>query len=222
MARILIAEDEPRIVDFVQRGLTEQGHTTTVCGDGPAAVDLARSSEVDLLLLDLGLPGLDGTEVIRQVRGRGESLPIVVLTARDDTETIVSVLDLGANDHLAKPFAIDELLARVRLRLRDTNGPTVPAGASLQAGGVRLDLRTRRASVDGVDVELSTKEFQLACVFLEHPNQVLSRTQLLDRAWDYDFAPDSNVVEVYVNYLRKKLGKHRISTVRGAGYRFCG
>jgi DNA-binding response OmpR family regulator len=222
MARILIAEDEPRIVDFVQRGLTEQGHTTSVCGDGVSAVDLARSSEVDLLLLDLGLPGLDGTEVIRQVRGRGEALPIVVLTARDDTETIVSVLDLGANDHLAKPFAIDELLARIRLRLRDTNSGAVPEGASLQAGGVRLDLRTRRAAVDGVEVELSTKEFQLACVFLEHPNQVLSRTQLLDRAWDYDFSPDSNVVEVYVNYLRKKLGKQRITTVRGAGYRFCG
>jgi DNA-binding response OmpR family regulator len=220
LARILIVEDEPRIADFVERGLVEQGHTTTWCDDGQAAVHHAKSDEFDLMLLDLGLPTLDGLDVIRQVRGRGETLPILVLTARDEVDSIVSVLDLGANDYLTKPFALDELLARVRLRLREGGG--AETGATLRAGGVELDLRTRRATVDGEEVELSTKEFQLACVFVEHPDQVLSKTQLLDRAWDYDFAPDSNVVEVYVNYLRKKLGRTRIETVRGAGYRFVG
>jgi DNA-binding response OmpR family regulator len=220
VARILIVEDEARIAEFVERGLAEQGHATTWAADGASAVVAADGDHVDLVVLDLGLPDLDGTEVLRQIRGRGETMPIIVLTARDEVDTIVTVLDLGANDYLRKPFAIDELLARIRVRLREGAG-AVPSSV-LSAGGVELDLRTRRATVDGAVVELSAKEFQLACVFLEHPDQVLSKTQLLDRAWDYDFSPDSNVVEVYVNYLRKKLGRQRITTVRGAGYRFAG
>jgi DNA-binding response OmpR family regulator len=219
MARVLIAEDEPNIASFVEKGLVEHGHAVSIIGDGLGAASMARSDDFDLLILDLGLPKIDGFEVLRRIRGRGERLPVIVLTASDDVGTTVEALDQGANDYLSKPFAFDELLARVRVRLREGQATTLGDRTVCEASGVRLDLRTREATVDGVEVALSNKEFHLAQVLVEHAGQVMSKTQLLDRVWGYDFDGGSNVVEVYVNYLRKKLGRQRIETVRGVGYR---
>jgi DNA-binding response OmpR family regulator len=180
---------------------------------------MATSTDFDLLILDLGLPTIDGFEVLRRLRGRGDRLPVIVLTAVDDVSTTVEALDLGANDYLTKPFAFDELLARVRVRLRESGTNPMAGTTILESSGVRLDLRTHQATVDGREVALSAKEFQLAHVLVEHAGQVMSKTQLLNRVWGYDFEGGSNVVEVYVNYLRKKLGRQRIETVRGVGYR---
>jgi DNA-binding response OmpR family regulator len=189
---------------------------TTAVGDGPSAFALARDEDFELLILDLGLPGLDGTEVLRALRGMGRRLPVIILSARDDVADKVAGLQLGADDYVTKPFAFDELLARVQARLRDT-GTSEPL--SVSAGGVELDLRTRRATVEGRTIELSAREFALLELFLRHPDQVLSREQLLARVWGYDFDPGSNVVEVYVGYLRRKLGPEHLETVRGMGYR---
>jgi DNA-binding response OmpR family regulator len=169
------------------------------------------------MILDLGLPGRDGLEVLAEMRGRGERMPVIVLTARDAVPDRVAGLERGADDYVTKPFSFDELLARVRARLRDDRGgePTM-----LRAGGITLDLRTRRADVEGRSVELTAREYALAETFMRHPGQVLSREQLLSHVWGYDFDPGSNVVEVYVRYLRRKLGEERIETVRGMGYRF--
>jgi len=215
--RILIVEDEPRIVSFLEKGLRANGFTTTTCGDGPLAVAAARDDAFDLVILDLGLPGKNGFEVLEAIRQRGESLPVIILTARDGVDATVAGFAVGADDYVTKPFRFEELLARIRARLRAT-----PAGESLSlsVAGVHLDLRTRRATVGGREVDLSAREFSLLESFLRHPGQVLSREQLLDRVWGYDFDPGSNVVEVYVGYLRKKLGGGIIETVRGMGYRF--
>jgi DNA-binding response OmpR family regulator len=214
--RILIAEDEPRLAQFLEKGLRANGFTTTVVGDGPAAALMASDDDFDLVVLDLGLPGMDGLEVLRDLRGRGQRLPVVVLTARDGVEDTVAGLDGGADDYVTKPFRFEELLARVRARLR--SDPSAKEPTVLRAGDLVLDLRTRRVAVDGAIAELSAREFALLEVFLRHPGQVLSREQLLSHVWGYDFDPGSNVVDVYVGYLRKKVGQHRIRTVRGAGY----
>ena len=212
MTRILIAEDEARLAAFLEKGLQANGFTTTTVADGVAASALARDADFDLLILDLGLPGRDGMEVLRDLRGRGERLPVVILSARDET---VEGLELGADDYMTKPFRFDELLARVRVRLRaeGTAEETV-----LRAGDLALDLRTRRAAVGGRTIELSAREFTMLEVFLRHAGQVLSREQLLSHVWGYDYDPGSNVVDVYVGYLRRKLGRDRIQTVRGMGY----
>ena len=167
------------------------------------------------MILDLGLPGLDGHEVLSRIRKRGERLPVLILTARDSVEDTVAGLEQGADDYMTKPFRFEELLARLRLRLRDdpTSETTV-----LRSGAVSLDLRSRRASVDDRVVELTAREFGLLEVFLRHAGQVLSREQLLSHVWGYDFDPGSNVVDVYVRYLRRKLGDDVIQTVRGMGY----
>lgn len=221
MARILIIEDEARIASFLDKGLRAEGHLTTVVGDGVTGLDTALGGDHDLVILDIGLPGLDGFAVLDQLRSQGSSVPVIVLTARDSVGDTVSALEGGADDYMAKPFRFAELLARVRLRLRSASAPgEVERSGIVESGGVRLDLRTRRAVADGREVELSTKEFTLAEIFLTHPGQVLSREQLLDHAWGYDFDPGSNVVDVYVGYLRRKIGAARIETVRGAGYRF--
>lgn len=220
MTRILIAEDEARIVSFLEKGLQSNGYTTIAVGTGTDAIALARDDAFDLLILDLGLPGADGHEVLRQVRGRGERLPIIVLTARSGVDDTVGVLEGGADDHVAKPFRFEELLARVRLRLRDDSG--IASATVLAAGDVELDLRTRCVTVDGVETELTSREFSLMETFLRNPKRVLSRTELLSGAWGYDFDPNSNVVDVYVRYLRNKVGGDRIETVRGAGYRLRG
>jgi DNA-binding response OmpR family regulator len=218
MSRILIAEDEPRLSSFLQKGLRAAGYTTTVCDDGLRCALLARDEEFDLLLLDIGLPGQDGFQVLKAIRARGEKLPVVILTARDEISDTVAGLDLGADDYVTKPFVFEELLARVRARLRTPDAPDATQ-LELRAGGIRLDIRTRRAEVDDAEVELSAKEFTMLETFLRHPGQVLSREQLLSHVWGYDFDPGSNIVDVYVGYLRRKLGAERFETVRGMGYR---
>jgi two-component system, OmpR family, copper resistance phosphate regulon response regulator CusR len=215
MNRILIAEDEARLVSFLEKGLRANGYVTTAVGDGPSALAMARDEDFDLLVLDIGLPGLDGLTVLRTLRSQGRRMPILILSARDEVADKVDGLEGGADDYVTKPFRFEELLARVRVRLRDagTSETTV-----LSEGGVSLDLRTRRADVDGLSIELSAREFALLEMFLRHPGQVVSREQLLSHVWGYDFDPGSNVVDVYVGYLRKKIGAERIGTVRGMGY----
>jgi DNA-binding response OmpR family regulator len=217
VSRILIAEDEPRLSSFLEKGLRAAGYSTSVCDDGLRCATIARDAEFDLLILDIGLPGHDGFTVLRAVRARGEKLPVLILTARDDVVDTVTGLDSGADDYMTKPFVFEELLARVRARLRAPEPGD--SGLDLEAGGVRLNLRTRRADVGDTEVELTAKEFTLLETFLRHPGQVLSREQLLSHVWGYDFDPGSNVVDVYVGYLRKKLGSERFETVRGMGYR---
>ncbi len=217
MTRILIAEDEQRIVSFLEKGLRANGYTTVAVASGPDAVALARDDSFDLMILDLGLPELDGHGVLQAVRSRGERLPVIVLTARAGVDDTVRSLEHGADDYMAKPFRFEELLARVRLRLRDDN--SVADVSVLSAGSISLDLRSRRATSGDAVVELTAREFALLETFLRHPGQVLSREQLLSSVWGYDFDPGSNVVDVYVRYLRKKIGDHTIETARGMGYR---
>jgi DNA-binding response OmpR family regulator len=217
--RILIVEDEPRIASFVEKGLRSEGYTPTVVADGVTGLDYAVSGEFDLAILDIGLPGMDGFSVLQQMREMGSRIPVIVLTARDSVSDTVRGLEGGADDYMPKPFRFAELLARVRLRLR-TRVEGGDDTTSLEAGRVRLDLLRRQAYVDGREVDLSAREFTLAEMFLRHPGQVLSREQLLSHVWGYEFDPGSNVVDVYVGYLRRKLGSTTIATVRGMGYRF--
>ncbi len=219
MNRILIAEDEPRIASFLQKGLKANGFTTSVASTGDEAIFMAFSGEFDLLILDIGLPGKNGWVVLEELRGQGELLPIIILTACDDVKDKVSGLEGGADDYVTKPFRFEELLARVRLRLRDHSLPKRKDEMILCAGDILLDLRTRKVKVSDRFIELAAREFTLAEIFLRHPGQVLSREQLLSHVWGYDYDPASNIVDVYVGYLRKKLGSDCIETVRGMGYR---
>ena len=216
MNRILIAEDEPGIASFLEKGLRAAGYTTLTVDDGLGAAAVARDDNFDLLILDLGLPGRDGHQVLAEIRGRGERMPVVILTARKGVGDTVAGLEGGADDYITKPFRFEELLARVRARLRDRGTADLPV---LEVAGVKLDLKTRLAEVGGKTVELSAREFLLAETLMRHPGQVMSREMLLSRVWGYDFDPGSNVIDVYVGYLRKKLGKDLIETVRGMGYR---
>jgi two-component system copper resistance phosphate regulon response regulator CusR len=216
MNRILIAEDEQRIAAFLDKGLTAEGYATTVVADGASAYEYARSGQFDLLVLDLGLPVRDGLTVLRQLRADHIEVPVIILTARDAVPDRVAGLEGGADDYMAKPFAFAELLARVRLRLR---APGHAEPTQLRYGTLTLDLRTRYAHVDGHQVELTAREFSLTETLLRHPGQVLSREQLLDQVWGLNFDPGSNIVDVYVRNLRRKLGNTRIETVRGMGYR---
>jgi DNA-binding response OmpR family regulator len=213
--RILIAEDEERIASFIEKGLRANGFTTTVAGDGHAAIALARSGDFDLLILDLGLPGRDGTDVLRELREWDRQTPVVILTARDGLTDKVAGLEAGADDYVTKPFRFEELLARVRVRLRDERAPEP---TMLRAAGCALDLRTRRLLVGETSIELTAREFALSETFFRHAGQVLSREQLLSNVWGYDYDPGSNVVDVYVGYLRRKIGEDRIATIRGMGY----
>lgn len=222
MARVLIVEDEQRISSFVAKGLAADGFATTVAADGHTGLDYALTGDFDLVVLDIGLPGIDGFEVLRQMRAQGSSLPVIVLTARDSVTDTVTALEGGADDYMPKPFRFAELLARVRLRLRQANEQSGGREDVVSAGSVSLDLRTRQATVGGKVVDLSAREFRMAEIFLLNPGQVLSREQLLSFVWGYDFDPGSNVVDVYVGYLRKKFGPTAITTVRGMGYRFDG
>ncbi|MBK9739296.1 MAG: response regulator transcription factor [Actinobacteria bacterium] len=220
MARILLAEDEPRISSFVTRGLEAHEFTVSATADGQEALNWGLFGEFDLMVLDIGLVGIDGFEVLRRLRGGGSDLPVIVLTARDSVADTVAGLEGGADDYMAKPFSLDELLARIRLRLRQR--ATVPEGGSatvLVVGDVSLDIRARTANRGEVTVELSSREFSLLEMLLSHAGQVLSREQILSGVWGYDYDPGSNVVEVYVRNLRRKLGDDLIETVRGMGYR---
>jgi DNA-binding response OmpR family regulator len=219
MNRILITEDEPRIAAFLEKGLRANGFTTTVVEDGDEAIGLVQTGEFDLLILDLGLSGKDGWTVLEELRGQGEQLPIIILTARDDVRDTVAALEGGANDYITKPFRFEELLARVRVQLRNSPLSRRQDEMVLTANDVVLDLRTRQVQVGDRTIELSAKEFTLAETFLRHPGQVMSREQLLSHVWGYDYDPGSNIVDVYVGYLRKKLGSDLIETVRGMGYR---
>jgi DNA-binding response OmpR family regulator len=216
MARILVVEDEARIASFLVKGLGAQGHSATVAASGVEALSKARASGPDLVLLDLGLPDIDGLDVLTSLRRFASRLPVIVLTARDEVADTVAALDAGADDYLSKPFAFDELLARIRVCLRDdrTGDSTV-----LRCGDVELDMRSRQIVRDGEAFELTAREYALAEMFFRHPGQVLSREQLLSNVWGYDYDPESNVVDVYVGYLRRKLGRDGIATVRGMGYR---
>ena len=216
MKRILIAEDEAGMASFLEKGLASRGYAVKVVPDGGAATAIASDSDFDLLILDLGLPDVDGLSVLREIRRRGEHLPVLILTARDDISDKIEGLDAGASDYVTKPFKLEELLARVRVQLREGRSaePTV-----LEAGGVALDVRTRKAMVEGVAVDLTAREFTMLETFMNHAGQVLSREQLLAQVWGYDYDPGSNVVEVYIRYLRRKLGDELIETVRGMGYR---
>ncbi|MFK8023150.1 MAG: response regulator transcription factor [Ilumatobacter sp.] len=219
MARILIIEDEPDIASFLDRGLAAAGHSTMVVGDGREGSAIARDDAFDLVLLDLGLPGLDGMSVLRQIRARGDQLPVIILTARDELDTTLAGFEGGANDYVTKPFRFEEILARITVRLSETT--RFPSGQRrVEVGGAVLDVDARTLSTGDTAAELSAREFALAETFFRHPGQVLSREQLLSRVWGYDFDPGSNVVDVYVGYLRRKLGDLDIlETVRGVGYR---
>ncbi|WP_193105083.1 response regulator transcription factor [Brachybacterium sp. FME24] len=228
--RILIAEDEARIARFVERGLKANGYASTVVEDGISALDLASSGDFDLLILDVGLPRMDGFQVLKALRAMDVQIPILMVTARTSVDDTVQGLEGGANDYIAKPFRFEELLARVKLRAREaTAGAGAVSSDLLVLGDLRLDLRTRIATFAAHDaagndlaersVELSSREFTMARVFLENPNQVLTRDLLLSKVWGYDYDGASNVVDVYVGYLRAKLGAQRLVTVRGAGYK---
>jgi len=219
MYRILIVEDESRIASFIEKGLKSHGFTTAIATSGHDALQQTVGNRFDLLILDLSLPDKDGLQIVEELRGQGETVPIIILTARDDICDKVAGLEGGADDYMTKPFRFEELLARVRLRLRQTPGNTVSREQVLRVANVELDLRTRRARIGDRAIDLPAREFTLAETFFRHPGQVLSREQLLDRVWGYDYSPGSNIVDVYVGYLRKKLGNGLIETVRGMGYR---
>jgi DNA-binding response OmpR family regulator len=219
--RIVVIEDDERIASFVARGLSAQGHQVMTASTGLDGIEAASEADLDLIILDLGLPDIDGTDVLAQIRRAGGFPPVLVLTARDAIADKVGVLDQGADDYLTKPFALDELLARVRVLARRSDQP---AAARLEQAGVVLDLGARRASRDGRSIELSAREFALLAYLMRNAGQVLSRVQILAAVWDYDFDPQSNVVDVYVRYLRNKIdepgGPSLVETIRGAGYRF--
>jgi two-component system, OmpR family, response regulator QseB len=219
MNRILIAEDESRIAAFIEKGLRSHGFTTAIAGDAESATQMALGSGFDLLILDLGLPGKSGLEVLEELRGQGENFPVIILTARDDIQDKVAGFEAGADDYLTKPFRFEELLVRIKARLRNSTASQTTDEMVLKIGDVVLDLRSRKVKVGTETIELPAREFTLAEAFFRHPGQVMSREQLLDRVWGYDYDPGSNIVDVYVGYLRKKLGSDLIETVRGMGYR---
>jgi DNA-binding response OmpR family regulator len=218
--RILVVEDEPAIADFLRRGLQAEGYSVDCALDGIEGERRALSGEVDLVILDVMLPERDGMDVLDKIRSRKPALPVIMLTARGQVEDKVSALDSGANDYVTKPFSFDELAARVRAHLRS---PEQGRATELSVAGIRLDFLTRRVERAGMPITLSAREFELLAYFMRHPGQVLSKQQILSAVWGYDFDPGTNVVEVYVGYLRRKLaangGPAPIETLRSVGYR---
>jgi len=218
--RILVAEDEPAIADFIERGLNAEGYAVTVAHDGAGALALALAEDFALVILDRMLPECDGIELLERLRPVKPGLPVIMLTAKTGIDDRVAGLDAGAVDYMTKPFAFDELAARVRAHLR-MPGQETPT--RLRALDIELDLLSRRVTRDGVEVALSAKEFDLLAYFVRHPGNVLSREQILSAVWGYSHDPGTNIVEVYVSYLRRKLRRPGspapIVTVRSVGYR---
>ncbi|MBA3794630.1 MAG: response regulator transcription factor [Rubrobacter sp.] len=218
---VLIVEDDPAIVRFLERGLAAHGHSTLTAADGEEGVRLASEDHVEMVLLDIMLPRLDGQQALQRIRLRRPGLPVLMLTARDEMRHKVDALDGGADDYLTKPFDLEELLARMRALTRRSDQPW---SSKMDLGDLGVDLRSRRVNRGGKQIDLSSREFALLEYFMRHPGQVLSRQQILSSVWDYSFDPGSNVVDVYVRYLRSKLDRRGepsvIQTVRGAGYRF--
>jgi two-component system OmpR family response regulator len=218
--RALIVEDELKMAALIRRGLIEEGYAADVARSGEDALRMARATEYDAIVLDVMLPGTDGFEVCRRLREAGGWSPVLMLTARDGVEDRVAGLDSGADDYLTKPFSFAELLARLRALSRRSplERPTV-----LEVGSLRLDPASRHVWRDEAEIHLSTKEFAILETFMRRPGQVLSRFELLEHAWDYGYENRSNVIDVYVRYLREKIdrpfGRKSIETVRGAGYR---
>jgi len=217
--RILVVEDEPKLLASLRRGLSEQGHAVDVAQDGEEALGLAELLPYDLLILDVMLPRLDGIEVCRRLRARKVGVPILMLTARDTVDDRVRGLDSGADDYLVKPFSFRELVARVRALLRRNSATR---DAILRVADIELDPATHEVRRAGRQIDLTTKEYAILEYFMRHPNQVLSRQQIAEHAWDFDFVAMSNVVNVYIRYLRLKLGDEQepqlLRTVRGVGY----
>jgi DNA-binding response OmpR family regulator len=220
LMRILVVEDEHTLASFVEQSLRAEGHAVTVCDDGPSGEAAALTGDYALVLLDLTLPGKDGLQVLGAIRATLPELPVIVLTARAAIEQKVEGLDHGANDYMTKPFSFEELLARVRAQLRS---PFQRESSVLEVAGIRMDLRTRRVERDGRDVQLTAREFEVLEYLMRHPDQVLSREQVLNAVWGFDFDPGTKVLEVYIGYLRRKLGDEGetdpIETMRNVGYR---
>ena len=218
--RILVVEDERTLAGFIEQSLQADGYAVTVANDGEHGELEALTGDYGLVLLDVMLPGKNGLQVLDAIRARKPELPVIVLTARGAIEQKVEGLDRGANDYVTKPFSFEELLARVRAQLR---APTQREASVLEAGDIHLDLRTRRVERDGREVRLTAREFELLAYLARHPDQVLSREQILNAVWGFDFDPGTKVLEVYIGYLRRKLGgddgAEPIETVRNVGYR---
>ncbi len=219
--RILIIEDDSAIARVLERGLRAHGHQILVADSGEDGILLSSDDTIDLVILDIALPGLNGHQVLQRIRSSRSALPVLMLTARDDLKNKVEALNAGADDYLTKPFAFEELLARIRAVTRRSDQPDA---TQLVAGKLRLDMLSQRVWREEQMIELSKREYALLEYFMRHPNQVLSRQQILSAVWEYDFDPESNVVDVYVLYLRNKIDRpgepSHISTVRGVGYRF--
>jgi two-component system response regulator MprA len=219
MSTILIVEDEAEIAGYLRRGLTFEGYTVEIASDGRQALDIAREQPPDLVVLDLMLPGIDGLEVARRLRAASD-VPIIMLTARDAIPDRVAGLEAGADDYLIKPFAFEELLARIRVQLRRRQRED--AATVLRYGPLTIDLAAHEVTIGDRRVDLTAKEYDLLELFMRHPQQVLTRDVIYDRVWGYNFGGESNIIEVYVRYLRQKLEAHGeprlIHTVRGVGY----
>jgi DNA-binding response OmpR family regulator len=218
--RTLVVEDEPGIALFIRQGLSEAGYAVDVAGDGEEGLDYALAAEYDAIVLDILLPRMDGLDLLRELRDRGMMTPVLLLTARDAVEDRVQGLDAGADDYLVKPFAFSELLARIRALLRR---PPLQTEAVLRVGDLEMDLPRHEVRRAQRVIELSPREFALLEYLIRHPTQVLSRTQIIEHVWNFDFSYESNVVDVYIGYLRRKLNRgsdtRLIHTVRGVGYR---
>jgi DNA-binding response OmpR family regulator len=219
--RVLVVEDEQKMADMIKRGLEEEGMEVEVAYDGEAGWEAGKSGKHDLIILDIALPGRDGLDVSRALRAEGIKTPILILTAHDSTEMKVKGLDSGADDYLTKPFAFAEMLARIRALQRRTRTEDT---TKLQVGDLTLDLITRRAIRNGVEVQLTGKEFALLEFFMRHPDEILSRELLSEKVWEETFDTLTNVIDVYINYLRNKIDRNfepkLIHTVRGVGYQF--